>query len=372
VKLCEKHGYRLMIWSDMYFRLGSKAGDYYDRQSVVPDAVKAKIPKQVELVYWDYYHTDEAFYMDWIARHRSLGFEPIMGSGVWTWCALWHAANYTEPKAGACVRACRKAGLKEIFFTMWGDDGAMCDFDSAMAGLTYVAELAYAGRVDDGAAAARFAAICGGDYLANRLAGQLSFLEFAGAPDGDQNTGIWAWPTLWDDPLLGIYWNDKKAQIKDGWARALAHYRGLADRLRDAVGRQTGTSAGDLAHASLLADLLATKIEIRAALNEAYARRDGDALKRIVQQAGTIIEWLSAMDASYRRQWLRRNKPFGLEVVQVRIAGLIRRYRELADRIGELLEGRIDRIAELEDIPAVPAAVHPAYRTVSTACVPFD
>jgi hypothetical protein len=372
VELCEKHGYRPMIWSDMYFRLGSKAGDYYDRQSVVPDAVKAKIPRQVQLVYWDYYHTEEAFYTDWIARHRALGFEPIMGSGVWTWCALWHAANYTEPKAGACVRACRKAGLKEIFFTMWGDDGAMCDFNSALAGLTYVAELAYAGRADDGALAARFAAVCGGDYSVSRLAGQLSFFEPVGVPDGDQSAGIWAWPTLWDDPLLGIYWNDKRAQIKDGWSKALTHYRGLAERLRDAVDRQTGISAGDLAHARLLADLLAKKIQIRAGLEEAYTRRDSEALKKIAQHAESIIERLAALDASYRRQWLRRNKPFGLEVVQVRIAGLARRYRELADRIGELVEGKIDRIHELEDIPTMPAAVHPAYRTVSTPCVPFD
>jgi len=372
VRLCRQHAYRPMIWSDMYFRLGSKRGDYYDRQSVVPESVKAKIPKEAELVYWDYYHTDEAFYVDWIARHRALGYEPIMGSGVWTWCAPWHAANYTESKAGACVRACRKAGLKEIFFTLWGDDGAMCDFDSALAGLTHVAELAYAGEPDEGKMAARFKAVCGGDYVANRGAGQLSFLEFAGVPDGDQSSGIWAWPTLWDDPLLGIYWNDKKAQINGGWTKALSHYREIAERLGGRAAGETDASAGDLGHARLLAELLATKVDLRGCLEQAYLRRDTHALKDCARQARRMIELFAALDASYRRQWLRRNKPFGLEVVQIRIAGQIRRYREMCDRIGEFVEGKVDRIAELDDVPRRPAGVHPSYRFVSTACAIFD
>jgi len=372
VAICRRYGYEPMIWSDMYFRLGSKTGDYYDPDAAVPEAVKAKIPRQVRLVYWDYYHVDDGFYTDWIGRHRAMGFEPIMASGVWTWGALWHATNYTEPKAGACVRACQAAGVEEIFFTMWGDDGAMCDFDSAWAGLTYVSELAHAGRVDETAAAARFAALCGGDYRANRLAGHLSFFEPAGVADGDVSTGVWAWPTLWDDPLLGIYWNDKRAETPNVWMKALEHYQNLADRLGEPAAKQSDLSGGDLGHARLLAELLAKKIQVRARLEEAYARRDAAALRQVDRQARMVIELAAALDQSYRRQWLRRNKPFGLEVVQVRLAGLIRRYRELGERIGELLDGKIDRIAELEDTPTVPAAVHPAYRAVSTACAPWD
>ncbi len=371
VKLCEACGYQPMIWSDMYFRLGSATGDYYDRDATVPDEARAKIPKQVQLVYWDYYHKDEAFYRDWIERHRALGFEPIMGSGVWTWCSVWHATNYTEGKAGACVRACRRAGVREIFFTMWGDDGSMCDFDSAMAGLTHVAELGYEGAVDDASTDAHFQAICGGDYQACRLAGELSFLEEPDAPDGDEITGVWAWPTLWDDPLLGIYYNDRQARQPGAWAEALSHYRRIADGLAAHLQGDPDLRAGDLRHAHLLANLLAEKVALRTGLVDAYARRDADALREVVHAAGRVIERLEALDASYRRQWLRRNRPFGLEVVQVRLAGLIRRYREVADRVSELIDGRIDRIPELEETPSEPARVHPSYGPVTTACDNF-
>ena len=90
VKLCKKYGLEPMLWSDMYFCMGSKSGNYYDKACKIPNSVKAKIPKDVRLVYWDYYHPDEAFYLDWIKRHRALGSEPIMASGIWTWHSLWY------------------------------------------------------------------------------------------------------------------------------------------------------------------------------------------------------------------------------------------------------------------------------------------
>ncbi|MBN1346754.1 MAG: family 20 glycosylhydrolase [Phycisphaerae bacterium] len=371
VKLCEQYGLRPMIWSDMYFRLGSKTGDYYDKDARVPDEARAKIPKQAQLVYWDYYHKDEAFYEDWIERHRALGFEPIMGSGVWTWCSVWHATNYTEAKAGACVRACKRAGLKEIFFTMWGDDGSMCDFDSAMTGLTYVSELAYGGEVVEERAAGRYAALCGGDWRASRLAGMLNFMEPEDLPDGDERGGIWGWPTLWDDPLLGIYWNDKKAQKREAWIEALSRYAEIAEELQRRCQGRVDVRGGDLKHALLIARILSAKVALRIRLEQACAQRDTAALRQIPEQALELVKLLDALDTSYRRQWMRRNKPFGIEVIQVRIAGLIRRYREVIDRVTELMEGKIDRIPELESVPAEPARVHPSYGPVTTACDNF-
>lgn len=371
VKICEKYNRKPMIWSDMYFRLGSATGDYYDKDARVPDEVQVKIPKQAELVYWDYYHTDEAFYTDWIERHRALGFEPIMGSGVWTWGSVWHATNYTEAKAGACVRACKRAGLGEIFFTMWGDDGAMCDFDSALTGLTHVAELAYSDTVDEAMAAARFNAICGGDYERSRTAGALSFFEPEGTSDGDYSAGVNAWPTLWDDPLLGIYYNDVKARKREAWAQTLAHYREIAEKLADVETLGVDIRAGDLRHAKTMADVLAEKVELRIKLDHAYGERNMDTLKDIPDRAQKVAKLLAALDASYRRMWLRRNKPFGLEVVQVRVAGLIRRHLEVADRVQELVEGRVESIPELEDVPDVPSDVRKSYGRVCTACDNF-
>jgi hypothetical protein len=188
--ICRKHGLKPMIWSDMYFRLGSKTNEYYDRKSVIPSRVARGIPKDVDLVYWDYYHGDADFYLDWIARHRKLGKEPLMGSGIWTWNMPWYSRRLTEANAGACVRACYEAKLKEVLFTMWGDNGAFCDHDSAFAGMVYCADLAYGAKEPSAARLEkRFAGVCGGSYAAHRLASDL-----CGGVEGLS-------PNLWDDPF---------------------------------------------------------------------------------------------------------------------------------------------------------------------------
>ncbi|MFA6175482.1 MAG: family 20 glycosylhydrolase, partial [Phycisphaerae bacterium] len=49
---CAERGLKPMIWSDMYFRIGSPRHDYYDPACEIPAEVVAEIPKTVQLVYW--------------------------------------------------------------------------------------------------------------------------------------------------------------------------------------------------------------------------------------------------------------------------------------------------------------------------------
>jgi len=344
--MCRKHNLSPMIWSDMYFRMGSKTMDYYDKACVIPADVKAKIPKDVELVYWDYYHHDEEFYLDWIQRHRDLGKEPLMGSGVWTWCTLWNWQWKTAAATGPCVRASLKAGLKEFFVTLWGDDGAFCDFDSAMAGMVWVAELAYTGKTPAASLGKRFEAICHGDYK-----------ESVCATD-------WGRELMWDDPIMGIFWHNQNLV-----------QRGFGKKIRDCYAKELGrlkkcrtktTSGGDFGYAVAIADFLLRKIDLRLKLDTAYARRNKAGLKAVRKDIPKTIRSLEVLDEAFRTQWLRRNKPFGLEVMQIRFAGQKRRYEELDRRIGELLAGKIDRIDEMENLPSVALdGVHGNYRALA-------
>jgi len=51
-----------MIWSDMYFRIASENNLYYDLEASIPQEVIDKIPKEVQLVYWDYYRYHHEWY----------------------------------------------------------------------------------------------------------------------------------------------------------------------------------------------------------------------------------------------------------------------------------------------------------------------
>lgn len=356
IKICRRLGLRPMIWSDMYFRMGSETGDYYDPKSVIPEEVVAKIPEGVQLVYWDYYHRDEEFYREWIRRHRRLGRTPIMASGIWTWNKLWYDHTITTATVAPCLSACRKEGVEEVFFTLWGDDGAECERDSALAGLMWAAELAYGGGGETKVLVPRFKAICGGDYVAHIRASEVEY------PAGTDVGSAKAF--LWDDPLLGMfarYIESKEVSL----GQVAAHYRALAQEISR---HRKGWDAGDTEHIALAAKVLADKVLLRGRITAAYAQRDRAALQSIAQSdIPALQEEVRKLWESHRRVWLSQNKPFGFEVLTVRYGGLIMRLEEIRARIEEYVSGRRSAIEELEE-PAEPLPqVSLRYRNLVTS-----
>ena len=94
------------------------------------------------------------------------------------------------------------------------------------------------------------------------------------------------------------------------------------------------------------------KIEFRENLIAAYGERDFERLRGL--KDGQIPEILAAfaeLEAAFRRQWLRRNKVLGMEATQIRLGAGSTRFREAATRLGELCDGRITSIEELDIQP---------------------
>ncbi len=351
--LCRKHGLQPMIWSDMYFRMGNPTQNYYAPETKIPDDVKAAIPSEAQLVYWDYYHEDQAFYEDWLQRHRDLGHEPVMASGIWTWGGhFWYAHHKTSANVPPCIRACRTSGVKELFFTLWGDDGAYCEFDSALAGIAWAAELAVSGDgpVNEKALVQRFRAVCGGDWH--------QVVE----ADGIQTT-ICPASFFWDDPLLGIYWKNESLKGADHWQRVLRQFNRALRRLKPVRERETPI---DFAHWTVVTNYLRAVIKFRLALDNAYAMRDIDTLAKLYRQARRMPQKLEQCNRSFRRQWMRRNKPQGFETVQNRIGARKQRWLELATRLDDLCAGRIASIPELDERPTQPLTLYTRWRDVSS------
>jgi len=332
VKICKKHDREPMIWSDMYFRLGCKSGTYDDPTTVIPPKVVRKIPADAQLVYWDYYHDNKAFYLDWIERHRAMGKEPIVGSGIHTWNKYWHDQRVTQQHALPCIDACREARVKELFFTQWGDNGAYCDHDSAFAGMALCADRAYGAPDDNKALEKRFAAICGGSYAAHVTAAAIH------GADGFQ-------PNLWDDPIFETHLRTCAKDKPRAMSKIGDHYRQLARRLKPT---RHDRATGDLGHAYQLADAFARRYTIAARLLAAYRKKDAAALAKLRKDISQVVRAIRAAERTFRRMWLSHNKPEGLETIQARFGMLEARYRELSRRLREYGEGSIKAIAEWE------------------------
>ncbi len=331
--LCEKRGLKPMIWSDMYFRLGSPGQDYYYEDPKIPRDVVDSIPENVELVYWDYCHDKRAFYASHIERHRALGKEPIVASSVRTWGRPWYDARITERTLTPCIQACKEVGVGDWFATLWGDDGGYCAFDSAMAGLCYSAQLAYAEALSEENIERRFRALVGGEYRLWRAIGEMNGrIESAGV--------------LWDDPLLGIYLHHMQASKgPDVLQQALDTNVKILHMIDSHAGVER---LADIAHAKKLVALCSAKIACYIDLRRAYMGGDTKALEKVAGRCDTLAGQIQELAESFRSMWLGANKPFGLEVIQIRFAGQIARFLELRQRVLDYCEGGIDRIEELD------------------------
>lgn len=326
--ICSELNMNPMIWSDMYFRMGSETGDYYDLNTDIPADVRKCIPPECKLVYWDYYHLDSDFYDKMIEQHRNLGKEPVVGSGLWTWYRLFYDHRQTADRVLPCIDSCRKNKIGDFFFTMWGDNGAYCNFPSVYAGLAWGAESAYGQQPDADRLEALSAALKLPSYKETLRISEMNH-QIACRDNGVGTLSI----LLWDDPILKKGWRHLKLDDEN--------IRSEFMNKLEAVPAQI--APGTYFH--LTGRLLSAKMAATVELENAYRRKDLPALQKIRQDTlPEIIRLYEEFIREFRNQWKSCYKLNGLETIQIRIGGLLLRYRELILQLEEFEKGIIPEI----------------------------
>ncbi|WP_077328941.1 beta-N-acetylhexosaminidase [Virgibacillus siamensis] len=339
VSITEKYQLKPMIWSDMYFRLGSKTGGYYDPYSEIPDDVMNSVPENLQLVYWDYYHTDQNFYETFIDKHKVFGSNPIFAGGIWTWNGI--APNYgkTFATTDAALEACKRKGVKEVFATMWADNGAETTPLTGFPGMQLFAEHGYSRQVDRRKLADRFSFCVGGD-----IDSFLALNEFDETPGVAKDNLKESHPSkflLWQDVLTGLY----DANIKG--LSMNEHYSNLAEKLTNAKQDSSRWSVM-FSYYSQLAKVLSVKAEFGLKLKCAYEEQDKQSLAELRNQVVPLRDMVDNLRIKQRSLWLTTNKPFGWEVLDIRYGGVIARLNTAKDRLTDYLDGKVDSLEELE------------------------
>lgn len=340
VALAEKLSLKPMIWSDMYFRLGSKTGNNYDLNAHIPAEVIDSMPKDVQMVYWDYYHTDQEFYRTFLQKHKEFGSEPIFAGGVWTWNGI--APNYgkTIATTNAALEACKKEGITEVFATMWGDNGAETHPFAGLAGLQLYAEHGYCTEVSQEKLAKRFSFCIGGnwdDFLALN-----EFDETPGVAKDNLHESHPSKFLLWQDVLLGLYdENIRTLPLSE-------HYFNLASRMDKAKERNKNWSEM-FSFYTQLARVLTIKAKLGVHTKAAYDRKDKQELTHLKDQLPLLRSMVDELRKLHRSLWFSTLKPFGWEVIDIRYGGILSRLETAEYRLHQLLDGSISRIEELEE-----------------------
>jgi hypothetical protein len=320
-------GLDVEMWSDMYFRLGSKTGDYYDPDFDIPKEVVASIP-EVKMVYWDYYHHQEAEYLQLLAHHKELEKPIVFAGGIWTWNGI--APNYSKTIATthAALSACKKQQISSIYATLWGDDGAETPLDTALYGLQLFAEHQFNTTVTDELVALRF------NELQHESADSFLLLDCFDqtpgvAPENPDGSAV-SKLVLYQDLLLGLY--DKTIEAFP----LTEHYQKLAQELA-----QCETSDNTVAlfvYYQLVAEVLASKTSLGKQLQEAYLTQDKTSGQQLLLQVEQLQLLIDKLRKRHRQLWFANNKPFGWEILDIRYGGILSRLETTHWRLTQWIE----------------------------------
>jgi hexosaminidase len=336
-----KLGLEPMIWSDMYFRAASPTGDYYDLTSTVSKETIEGAPKNLQLVYWDYNHHEEGTYVEMIRRHKAFGSTPLFAGGIWGWNGFTVDYEKTFLTTNAALQACKAEGVQEVFATIWGDGGVESNIYAHLLGLQLFAEHGYSRQLERDKLNRRFKFCVRGnvdDFFEMTYLDKLPGME---SKVGYRYTNPSKY-LMWQDPLAGLF--DKNIEglgMKE-------HYSGLAMSMR-----QKAEANPDwrflFEFLGKTASTLSLKAELGIQIYQAYQDDDKSALRSITDSViPALIEQAGDLRKTHRHLWMETNKPLGWEVLDIRYGGMLARLDTTSQRIADFLEGRVEKIDELE------------------------
>ena len=332
VEIAKKYDFEPMMWSDMFFRLQSK-GYYYNPDIIVDDKLKAGVPNEVSLVYWDYHTLTEEKYRAMIQAHEKFERSVWFAGGAWSWVGFTPGSTHNDVTLFRAMPVCREQGVENVIITLWGDDGKECSFFACLDTLLR-AKMLYDGE-DMSHFEAKFAEICGishEDYRSLLLPNQI---------DGNYDT---AWMpskyALYNDPFVGYI----DAELVEGAGREYAEFEKIIGE------KGKGTFFEPIFKSqSALCGVLKNKYELGIHIRRAYQQGDREALANCVMTIDEILIDLEKFYNAFSALYMWENKPYGFEIQDIRLGGLSRRLKSCKKRLVDYLEGIINEIEELDE-----------------------
>ena len=140
-EIADKHGFTIMMWSDMFIRLHNN-GEYYGENIKIPNETIESVPDGVELIYWDYYSKDKETYDRMLTTHADFHNPIAFAGGMWTWTGYAPNMQFTLDVMEAAMRSIREHPAQTVFFTLWGDDGKDCSYFTMLSMMFAAAKMA--------------------------------------------------------------------------------------------------------------------------------------------------------------------------------------------------------------------------------------
>ena len=345
VKICEKYGFEPIMWSDMFFRLGT--GTYYRYHFEFPEGLKESMPN-VQLVYWDYYHDRIETYNNMLKKHYELSDNIAFAGAIATTSGFLVSHDYSYINSVAALKSCITNGVKTVTATIWGDDGNETNAFFATSLLPVYSEYCYKGmecKEEDIARVSQFLTKI--QFQDAKAMGNLAFLKNNALLDDNRE--------LYGNDLLRgkrLFYSDVLYDMsvnKDTCDEIMSHYEECAQRMQILEAKGDKNQA-DYHYAYLLYKICSLKAELVKNLRNAYKAQDRTYLEKVLTEfLPQLKAWYEELAVCHKKQWYRDYKPFGFEVLSFRYGGIIARISDAIEILDKYLKQEVELIDELEE-----------------------
>lgn len=310
VDVCKQNGYEnIKIWSDMLFNIYSQAGG--DGLYALDDNVDVTmINENVEIIFWNYWTRESKQYEDTLDAHHRFSDNVSMALGVHTWGLPFYNSNQLDVTIAA-LKACKRKGVNDILFTMWGDDGSIYNLDSAIYGMYITASTVKNEKPD----AIKFEQITGLDYKSMELVSKIT------------DCGINPLRIIWNDPITNI-------QFKTMTPKEIQEVKTKAKGMLT-----TPTTLSEKIY-NLYLQCIVNDIEL-------YGAQSID--RKVIDNAkNDLLELFKHLE----KLWLEEAKVNGLEEIQLRFVSKLNRYEFLFEHQSnqDIIEIRKERIQQIKKV----------------------
>ena len=318
-QMATDRGLKPVMWGDMFFRLKNH-GIYNSDDPIIPTPEEVNIPEGLIVTHWDYFNAAQSHYEIMLRAHKQLGNPVWFAGGVWTWSGFVPNNGFSVRSTLAAIRACRAENIENVFMTIWGDDGNECSRYAALSAL-YAAACFARGEEDMEKIRSSFAE----KY-------QIPFDAFQQLdlhPDNGCNEAKNAITTqekylLYNDPFLGVCDSTLAGDEDD-------HYRQVAEAL---ACYSDHPAYGHIFRClSQLAAVLSRKACMGIRTRQLYQNADKAGMAQMLEDYDLCIRDLEAFLPLFQKVWMSENKPYGFELQELRLGGLLQRLRSCRQRL---------------------------------------
>lgn len=335
LSLCKKYNYQPSMWADMFFHLTT--GSYHQGSTDFDPSITSQIPKDIKLIYWDYYQKTYEAYDDKFKSMKQLSSNIAFAGGAWKWIGFSSHNHFSEQSMSKAIEAAKDHQISDFLLTAWGDNGAEASCFSILPTLIYIKELAYNHTISK---------INLDQYsilLTNYLYDEMKAIDLANIlyHHHDYKVTNPAKYLLYEDVLISHLMIKPNMKFKK-------IYQDHKEVLRKLIFRDSHLNYLFKSQYHLL-DVLSYKSTLSIETYEAYLSKDQNQIQQVIDHIKQTIIKIELFYEVFKKQWMIENKSLGFEIQTYRIGGLIKRMEEVLEVMTSFYEGKINQILELDE-----------------------